>query len=154
MRYTYSLSDLSFRKPELSFEDWLAKNPHLQKGDPNPRTLYDGYAWEHEQQGFVVGGDHINGLLIADPICIEDVCGTYKDGHPAQYWADWYGKKVVFGGDWINAPDMPTPDGTVTEEQVRGWIIKYVEEADGPDDTSNTQDIPASGARGTADTDG
>jgi hypothetical protein len=151
MRYTYSLNDLYFRKPEMSFEAWLEQNPHLEKGDFDPRNLYDGYAQEHEHQGFVIGGDHIRGLLIADPICIEDMCGRYSDGCPAQYWADWYGWKVVFGGDWMEVPDMPTPDGTVCEPQVRAWVDRHLEkEANGRDDTSNTQDISASGAQGTA----
>jgi hypothetical protein len=87
-----------------------------------------------------------------EDICIEDFSGNSDQGG---FWADWDGQRVWFGGTWQGVPDMPTPDGTVNEDQVTQWVDQHSQkEATGRDDTSDTQDIPAGGVQGTAVPDG
>ena len=85
-----------------------------------------------------------------EDICIEDMCGRYSDGYPANYWADWDGVKVTFGGDWREVPDMPTPGGTVNEDQVQAWLEQHTTEAESLNDTSDSQDLSGGRAQGTA----
>jgi hypothetical protein len=146
MRYTYSLTDLTYTCAPVEYHEWYERQP--KGGD------FHTYVEWLKQDGYTVREtDHYaNGIEVLS-ICIEDWCGSWE--HPS-YWADWNGTRVTFGGGaWTGIPDMPTPDGTVNETQVWAWVEQHLKkEADGQDDTSNTQDISASGAQGTAVTSG
>lgn len=55
-------------------------------------------------------------------ICIVDRVGGGR--FPTSFWADWDGKKVVFGGDWRDVPDMPAKREP-TEKRVYAWAHKH-----------------------------
>lgn len=53
-------------------------------------------------------------------ICVEDFCGNHRqDG----FWADYNVDTSIteFGGDWMNVPDMHTPDHVPTDIECHEW---------------------------------
>jgi hypothetical protein len=58
-------------------------------------------------------------------ICIEDFCGTNSQGLPVQFWADWDGKEVVYGGDWEEIPPLATAIRPSVED-VHNWAHKHI----------------------------
>jgi hypothetical protein len=55
-------------------------------------------------------------------ICVFDFCGYSVPGHfPVSMWADWDGKKVVFGGEWEEVPPWITG-----KEPTQEQVLKYV----------------------------
>jgi hypothetical protein len=58
--------------------------------------------------------------------CVADFCGYSEPGHfPTSYWAHWDGSQVVFGGDWWEVPNMPSPVEP-TEDAVYQWAEMWV----------------------------
>lgn len=55
-------------------------------------------------------------------VCIVD--WNTGGSFPTSFWADWDGKKVVFGGDWRDVPDMPAKREP-TQKRVYAWAHKH-----------------------------
>lgn len=58
-------------------------------------------------------------------VCIEDFCGTDRHGFHVEFWADWDGQRVFFGGDWKDVPPMLATEQPTTE-QVHNWAHKHI----------------------------
>lgn len=113
----WNKSDFWWGSPEESFPAWLERHPEMRDANIERQVKVQAYiAWQNECGNAVyqIGG---NAFRVAEHILIGGSTET-----PNWCWADWYGTHAEFQGDWSHIPDMPTPDWSISEDQVFAWV--------------------------------
>ncbi len=113
------MQEFEFTQPEISLDDWLDQHPDLRNANVHRSVKEAAYVHYLNSQGLAVIHDKFRGHQVAETFII----GISTEGDWT--WGDWYGSFVRFGGEARNVPDMPTPDGQVTDDDCIAWIDHF-----------------------------